>query len=72
MAKIKEIRCTRTRERGIWLIVKAITDQPGLGIDIDEDGALRISSLSKAVANAPPREGTVTEVRVQLMTGIHS
>ncbi|MCC7261187.1 MAG: mandelate racemase [Candidatus Latescibacteria bacterium] len=30
MAKIKEIRCIRTRADGTWLIVKVITDQPGL------------------------------------------
>jgi len=30
MAKIREIRCIRTRASGIWVIVKVITDQPGL------------------------------------------
>ena len=30
MAKIKEIRCIRTRASGHWLIVKVLTDQPGL------------------------------------------
>ena len=30
MAEIKEIRCIRTRAGGHWLIVKVITDQPGL------------------------------------------
>jgi mannonate dehydratase len=30
MAKIKEVRCIRTRANGIWTIVKVITDQPGL------------------------------------------
>ena len=30
MAKIKEIRCIRTRATGTWIIVKVITDQPGL------------------------------------------
>lgn len=30
MAKIKEVRCIRTRADGTWLIVKVITDQPGL------------------------------------------
>jgi mannonate dehydratase len=30
MAKIKEIRCIRTRGSGSWVIVKVITDQPGL------------------------------------------
>jgi mannonate dehydratase len=30
MAKIKEIRCIRTRANGSWVIVKVITDQPGL------------------------------------------
>jgi mannonate dehydratase len=30
MAKIKEIRCIRTRATGTWVIVKVITDQPGL------------------------------------------
>jgi mannonate dehydratase len=30
MAKIKEIRCIRTRAAGTWVIVKVITDQPGL------------------------------------------
>jgi len=30
MPKIKEIRCIRTRSTGTWLVVKVITDQPGL------------------------------------------
>ena len=30
MAKIREIRCIRTRARGYWVIVKVVTDQPGL------------------------------------------
>jgi mannonate dehydratase len=30
MAKIKEIQCIRTRSTGTWVIVKVITDQPGL------------------------------------------
>ena len=30
MAKIKEVRCIRTRANGIWTIVKVTTDQPGL------------------------------------------
>jgi mannonate dehydratase len=30
MAKITEIRCIRTRAAGNWLIVKVLTDQPGL------------------------------------------
>ena len=30
MAKIKEIQCIRTRSSGTWVIVKVITDQPGL------------------------------------------
>jgi mannonate dehydratase len=30
MAKIKEVRCIRTRANGIWTIVKVVTDQPGL------------------------------------------
>ena len=30
MAKIKEVRCIRTRQNGTWVIVKIITDQPGL------------------------------------------
>lgn len=30
MAKIKEIRCIRTRANGTWAVVKVITDQPGL------------------------------------------
>jgi mannonate dehydratase len=30
VAKIKEIRCIRTRVTGTWVIVKVITDQPGL------------------------------------------
>ena len=46
MAKIKEIRCIRTRARGIWLIVKVITDQPGLyGIgsasEVNQGGAVQ-------------------------------
>src|SRR5438874_1892780 len=28
--KIKEVRCIRTRSTGTWVIVKIITDQPGL------------------------------------------
>ena len=30
MAKIKAVRCIRTRTAGTWVIVKVITDQPGL------------------------------------------
>ena len=30
MAKIKEVHCIRTRQNGTWVIVKIITDQPGL------------------------------------------
>jgi len=30
MPKIKEIRCIRTRPAGTWVVVKVITDQPGL------------------------------------------
>jgi mannonate dehydratase len=30
MTKIKEIRCIRTRPDGTWVIVKVLTDQPGL------------------------------------------
>ena len=30
MAKIKEVRCIRTRRNGMWVIVKVLTDQPGL------------------------------------------
>ncbi|MSR82763.1 MAG: mandelate racemase [Candidatus Latescibacteria bacterium] len=30
MAKIVEVRCIRTRADGTWLIVKVLTDQPGL------------------------------------------
>ena len=30
MAKIREIRCIRTRVNGTWVIVKVLTDQPGL------------------------------------------
>ncbi len=30
MAKIKEIRCIRTRADGSWVIVQVLTDQPGL------------------------------------------
>ncbi|MBM3234891.1 mandelate racemase [Candidatus Poribacteria bacterium] len=30
MAKIKKIQCIRTRVNGTWIIVKVITDQPGL------------------------------------------
>ncbi len=30
MAKIKEVRCIRTRANGIWTIIKVVTDQPGL------------------------------------------
>lgn len=30
MAKIKAVRCLRTRPAGTWVVVKIITDQPGL------------------------------------------
>ena len=30
MAKITEVKCIRTRARGTWVIVKVLTDQPGL------------------------------------------
>jgi mannonate dehydratase len=30
MPKIKEVRCIRTRATGTWIVVKVITDQPGL------------------------------------------
>lgn len=30
MSRIKEIRCIRTRANGTWVIVKVVTDQPGL------------------------------------------
>ena len=30
VTKIKDIRCIRTRADGTWVIVKVITDQPGL------------------------------------------
>src|SRR5438067_2469130 len=30
MARIQEIRCIRTRANGSWVIVKVLTDQPGL------------------------------------------
>ena len=30
MAKITDIRCIRTRREGTWVIVKVLTDQPGL------------------------------------------
>ena len=30
MAKIKEVRCIRSRATGTWGFVKVITDQPGL------------------------------------------
>ena len=30
MPKIKEVRCIRTRPAGTWVIVKVVTDQPGL------------------------------------------
>ena len=30
MAKIRDIRCIRTRADGSWVIVKVLTDQPGL------------------------------------------
>jgi mannonate dehydratase len=30
MTKIKEIKCIRTRPAGTWVVVKVITDQPGL------------------------------------------
>jgi mannonate dehydratase len=54
MAKIKEVRCIRTRANGIWVIVKVITDQPGLyGIgsasDVSHAGTV-ITAIEEVVA----------------------
>jgi mannonate dehydratase len=54
MAKIKEIRCIRTRAGGTWAIVKVITDQPGLyGIGSASDARSTgtvISAIEELVA----------------------
>jgi mannonate dehydratase len=54
MAKIKEIRCIRTRSSGIWTIVKVITDQPGLyGIGSASDvshSATIITAIEEVIA----------------------
>ena len=54
MAKIKEIRCIRTRAGGMWTIVKVTTDQPGLyGIgsasDVNHPGAV-ITAIEEGLA----------------------
>jgi len=54
MAKIKEIRCIRTRANGIWTIVKVITDQPGLyGIGSASD-VYHSEAVIKAVERIAP------------------
>ena len=54
MAKIKEIRCIRTRANGIWTIVKVITDQPGLyGIGSASD-VYHSEAVIKAVERITP------------------
>ena len=54
MAKIKEIQCIRTRSNGTWLIVKVITDQPGLyGIGSASD-FYNIGTVEKAVETITP------------------
>ena len=54
MTKIKEIRCIRTRPDGTWVIVKVITDQPGLyGIGSASDywhSATVIAAIEEVVA----------------------
>src|SRR5919199_5628107 len=73
MAKIKEIRCIRTRSNGSWVIVKVITDQPGLyGIGSASDhyhaqtvitaieeglGPRLIGREAGHIEGAPPRSG---------------
>ena len=54
MAKIKEIRCIRTRAGGTWVIVKVITDQPGLyGIGSASD-TRHAETVMKAVETIAP------------------
>ena len=54
MTKIKEIRCIRTRPDGTWVIVKVITDQPGLyGIGSASDywhSATVIAAIEEVIA----------------------
>ncbi len=55
MAKIKAIRCIRTRANGVWLIVKVITDQPGLyGIGSASD-YYHASTVKNAIEIMTPR-----------------
>ena len=54
MTKIKEIRCIRTRPDGTWVIVKVVTDQPGLyGIGSASDywhSATVIAAIEEVIA----------------------
>ncbi|MCL4542985.1 MAG: mandelate racemase [Chloroflexi bacterium] len=54
MAKITGIRCIRTRQAGTWVIVKVLTDQPGLhGIGSASDqyhAATVITALEQSIA----------------------
>jgi mannonate dehydratase len=55
MAKIEEIRCIRTRVNGTWLIVKVITDQPGLyGIGSASD-YYHAATVKTAIETMSPR-----------------
>jgi mannonate dehydratase len=52
MAKITGIRCIQTRQTGIWLIVKVLTDQPGLyGIGSASD-CVHPEAIRAAIENA--------------------
>lgn len=51
MAKITEIKCIQTRANGTWLIVKVLTDQPGLyGIGSASD-CVQVEAVRAAIEN---------------------
>lgn len=54
MAKIKEIQCIRTRTGGTWVIVKVITDQPGLYGIGSASGGRHAETVMKAVETIAP------------------
>jgi len=56
MAKIKEVRCIHTRADGTWVIVKVITDQPGLyGIGSASDHYRARTVISAVEQSLGPR-----------------
>lgn len=54
MAKVTEVRCIRTRRDGTWVIVKVLTDQPGLyGIGSASDhyhAATVVTAIEEGIA----------------------